>query len=147
MFWGCFVSSYVVRAFTLLKEGLAEAFPNGGELQRQSRWSDFDIFSKNSELKQVWLLFFWKNKSPNRALSLRRERDSNPRRCYPQRSSRPPQSTTLPSLRGQKYKSFLILQPSPAISPILAEIDGWLPTILPDANRPAPPRKCCCRPF
>ena len=30
---------------------------------------------------------------------LRRERDSNPRRCYPQRFSRPPQSTTLPSLR------------------------------------------------
>ena len=30
--------------------------------------------------------------------SLRRERDSNPRRCYPQRFSRPPQSTTLPSL-------------------------------------------------
>ena len=29
---------------------------------------------------------------------LRRERDSNPRRCYPQRFSRPPQSTTLPSL-------------------------------------------------
>ena len=32
------------------------------------------------------------------ALFLRRERDSNPRRCYPQRFSRPPQSTTLPSL-------------------------------------------------
>ncbi len=30
---------------------------------------------------------------------LRRERDSNPRRCYPQRFSRPPQSTTLPSLQ------------------------------------------------
>ena len=29
---------------------------------------------------------------------LRRERDSNPRRCDPQRFSRPPQSTTLPSL-------------------------------------------------
>ena len=28
----------------------------------------------------------------------RRERDSNPRRCDPQRFSRPPQSTTLPSL-------------------------------------------------
>ena len=31
--------------------------------------------------------------------SQRRERDSNPRRCYPQRFSRPPQSTTLPSLQ------------------------------------------------
>ena len=30
----------------------------------------------------------------------RRERDSNPRRLSPQRFSRPPQSTTLPSLLG-----------------------------------------------
>src|SRR6185437_6284445 len=30
---------------------------------------------------------------------LRRERDSNPRKCYLQRFSRPPQSTALPSLR------------------------------------------------
>lgn len=29
---------------------------------------------------------------------LQRRRDSNPRRCYPQRFSRPPQSTTLPLL-------------------------------------------------
>ena len=34
----------------------------------------------------------------------RRERDSNPRTFDSQRFSRPPQSTTLPSLRGQKYK-------------------------------------------
>ncbi len=36
---------------------------------------------------------------------LRRERDSNPRRCDPQRFSRPPHSTALPSLllRAQKY--------------------------------------------
>ena len=33
-----------------------------------------------------------------RLLFQRRERDSNPRRCDPQRFSRPPQSTTLPSL-------------------------------------------------
>ena len=51
-------------------------------------------------------------------LKLRRERDSNPRRCDPQRFSRPPQSTTLPSLleyfiqqsasrlRVQSYKLF-----------------------------------------
>ena len=32
-------------------------------------------------------------------LGMRRERDSNPRTCYSQRFSRPPQSTTLPSLR------------------------------------------------
>ena len=30
----------------------------------------------------------------------RRERDLNPRRCYPQRFSRPPQSAALPSLHG-----------------------------------------------
>ncbi len=38
------------------------------------------------------------------SLVLRRERDSNPWSCYTQRFSRPPQSTTLPSLRLQKYK-------------------------------------------
>jgi hypothetical protein len=35
---------------------------------------------------------------------MRRERDSNPRRCDPQWFSRPPHSTTLPSLlMGSKY--------------------------------------------
>ena len=46
-------------------------------------------------------------KKPNTrcwALLWRRERDSNPRRCDPQRFSRPPHSTTLPSLlMGGKY--------------------------------------------
>ncbi len=41
---------------------------------------------------------------------LRRERDSNPRTREGQRFSRPPQSTTLPSLRRQKYKNFCLLQ-------------------------------------
>ena len=45
---------------------------------------------------------------------LRRERDSNPRRCYPQRFSRPPQSTTLPSLQ----KSFF---PFPRLGFCVAE--------------------------
>ena len=40
---------------------------------------------------------------------LRRERDSNPRSLAAQRFSRPPQSTTLPSLRVQKYNGFSIL--------------------------------------
>jgi hypothetical protein len=35
---------------------------------------------------------------------LRRRRDSNPRRCDPQRFSRPPHSTTLPLLRFWKRK-------------------------------------------
>ena len=40
----------------------------------------------------------------------RRVRDSNPRTCYSQQFSRLPQSTTLPTLRGQKYKSDQHLQ-------------------------------------
>src|ERR1700742_4245769 len=35
----------------------------------------------------------------------RRERDSNPRKCYLQRFSRPPQSTALPSLRRENRAS------------------------------------------
>ena len=46
MFWGCFVSSYVVRAFTLLKEGLAEAFPNGGSCKGKSAEADLAFISK-----------------------------------------------------------------------------------------------------
>ena len=46
----------------------------------------------------------------------RRERDSNPRRYYPQRFSRPPQSTTLPSLRGQKYKKNVCTQEKTAFN-------------------------------
>jgi hypothetical protein len=47
---------------------------------------------------------------PNRPSGrLRRERDSNPRSLAAQRFSRPPQSTTLPSLRVQKYNGFSIL--------------------------------------
>ncbi len=42
----------------------------------------------------------------------RRGRDSNPRRCYPQRFSRPPQSTTLPPLLAS-YE--LGLMPSPLV--------------------------------
>ena len=40
----------------------------------------------------------------------RRERDSNPRTCNSQRFSRPPQSTTLPSLRGQNYSNGTIFK-------------------------------------
>ena len=40
----------------------------------------------------------------------RRERDSNPRSLAAQRFSRPPQSTTLPSLQAQKYALFFNLQ-------------------------------------
>ncbi len=39
--------------------------------------------------------------------SKRRERDSNPRRCDPQRFSRPPQSTTLPSLLSNVHSARL----------------------------------------
>src|ERR1700744_2973301 len=51
----------------------------------------------------------YKIKQKSRLLSgifdLRRVRDSNPRTCYSQQFSRLPQSTTLPTLRGQKYKT------------------------------------------
>jgi hypothetical protein len=39
----------------------------------------------------------------------RRERDSNPRRLSPQRFSRPPQSTTLPSLQGRMRGNILVV--------------------------------------
>ncbi len=39
---------------------------------------------------------------------LRRVRDSNPRRCYPQRFSRPPQSTALPTLRRKDTKKAIL---------------------------------------
>ena len=46
------------------------------------------------------ILFVHITKKPSKiGRLLRRERDSNPRRCDPQRFSRPPQSTTLPSLQ------------------------------------------------
>ena len=65
-----------------------------------------------------WLTYWliWKTKkSLTRCIqlvkpySLRRERDSNPRCLAAQRFSRPPQSTTLPSLRVQKYDTFFYL--------------------------------------
>ena len=40
---------------------------------------------------------------------LRRERDSNPRKCYLQQFSRLPQSTALPSLRAQNNESMIKL--------------------------------------
>ena len=40
----------------------------------------------------------------NSIMVLRRERDSNPRRLAPQRFSRPPHSTALPSLRGKNTR-------------------------------------------
>ena len=60
-------------------------------------------------------LFGWvPMKKPNTecwALLWRRERDSNPRRCDPQRFSRPPHSTTLPSLlMGGKYNMIFPLK-------------------------------------
>jgi hypothetical protein len=48
---------------------------------------------KTTQAKLEW--FFW-----------RRERDSNPRTFDSQRFSRPPQSTTLPSLRCKSSKEF-----------------------------------------
>ena len=46
-----------------------------------------------------------KREEKKELLDWRRERDSNPRRFDPQQFSRLPQSTTLPTLRAQKYKT------------------------------------------
>ena len=51
------------------------------------------------QITETHFLFTW-----------RRVRDSNPRRCDPQRFSRPPHSTTLPTLRWQKYKLIPLLK-------------------------------------
>ena len=49
---------------------------------------------------------------------LQRERDSNPRTCYSQWFSRPPQSTTLPSLFGDtKVRRFLRQRNTKALFP------------------------------
>ena len=72
-------------------------------------------------VKKGGLLKSTKKKSPvNLAIYrtlLRRERDSNPRNLSVQRFSRPPQSTTLPSLQSicfsnalQRYALFLNMQ-------------------------------------
>ena len=61
MFWGCFVSNYVVRAFTLLKEGLAEAFPNGGSSKGKSAEADLAFISKTRASNKFGAMF-WKTK-------------------------------------------------------------------------------------
>ena len=61
-----------------------------------------------ASLKQAWRGY--KTKMPANAghsLIWRRERDSNPRRLSPQRFSRPPHSTALPSLR-RKCKGYIL---------------------------------------
>ncbi len=67
---------------------------------------------------------------------LRRERDSNPRNLAVQRFSRPPQSTTLPSLRRQKYDGFSIPPNPPAKS---TETIRGIPGPRPGPRRPNAP--------
>ena len=67
---------------------------------------------------------------------LRRERDSNPRNLAVQRFSRPPQSTTLPSLRRQKYDGFSIPPNPPAKS---TETVRGIPGPRPGPHRPNAP--------
>ena len=56
------------------------------------------LFSgKQKTAKNISAVFF---------IILRRVRDSNPRGCYTQRFSRPPQSTTLPTLRCKSTNKF-----------------------------------------
>ena len=91
---------------------------DGPRCARTSHWGGPSITLANRRLSRpFWLVVLLetsflrptKPKRPFRAdsLGMRRERDSNPRTCYSQRFSRPPQSTTLPSLRRKgKPKSF-----------------------------------------
>ena len=70
---------------------------------RQSTFPDIKIILKQKQNMCVWQNKNARNLNDSRRFEifLRRERDSNPRRLAPQRFSRPPQSTTLPSLQGQ----------------------------------------------
>ena len=56
----------------------------------------FDIYKKSRDFSPLLIFLFW-----------RRERDSNPRSLSAQRFSRPPQSTTLPSLQRAQNTRFL----------------------------------------
>ena len=55
----------------------------------------FDIYKKSRDFSPLLIFLFW-----------RRERDSNPRSLSAQRFSRPPQSTTLPSLQRAQNTRF-----------------------------------------
>ena len=63
--------------------------------------------------------------SVSRALRLRRERDSNPRSLSAQRFSRPPQSTTLPSLLRRN-----------ALVALTAALRHWATAIPPLSSKP-----------
>ena len=84
-----------------------------GGLQIISNLRNFvaDFFFPSTSLKRAWL-GFGKEKTHEKFLWVfiiwRRVRDSNPRTCYSQQFSRLPQSTALPTLRGQKYFFFRI---------------------------------------
>ena len=70
--------------------------------------SHFLFYSYFQHVKADFLSTCYKQKTRVKLPSFfwRRKRDSNPRTCYSQRFSRPPHSTALPFLRGQKYSLF-----------------------------------------
>ena len=71
----------------------------------------------------------------------RKERDSNPRSLAAQRFSRPPQSTTLPSFRTQKYNLFSTYpnRRPDGTAPFRSHTDGLSPhDAAPPAAQPGP---------
>ena len=85
--------------------------PFVGGLQMISNLRNFvaGFFMPSTSLKRAWLGFGHEKTHENFSwvfILWRRVRDSNPRTCYSQQFSRLPQSTTLPTLRAQKYFFF-----------------------------------------
>ncbi len=94
--------SFQLQLIVVIDLGLATLIPEGEVSKKLIHTSYvFTFFFLSFALKQVWRLYKKKKliSQLRDELFWRRKRDSNPRRCDPQRFSRPPHSTTLPFLR------------------------------------------------
>ena len=88
----------------------AAAIPSGGGFTQNEAIRCAHFFFCLTGLAQARLARRFKQKSPTLVgllFWLRRVRDSNPRSCYRQRFSRPPHSTTLPTLRRKSTNSLI----------------------------------------
>ena len=95
-------------------KGMREGFLRNPKSLPRASWANqneevaeqLSFFVPYRVLKQVWYTIVYKRTSPIGLVlhfGLRRERDSNPRNLSVQRFSRPPQSTTLPSLLRRNW--------------------------------------------
>jgi hypothetical protein len=113
--------SNFVAGFFMSSTSLKLVYANGiirfahepfvGGLQRILNLRNFvaGFFMSSTSLKRAWLGFGHEKTHEKISwvfILWRRVRDSNPRTCYSQQFSRLPQSTTLPTLRAQKYFFF-----------------------------------------